>query len=219
MENTEQLKHIEQVALPPSENASKSVNGGVTRHMPTLRREVAAQDLTELWQELKLEQGPLIFASPMQRRVQLEHHPLLLDQLVANGKQRKKPLFGQLKKWEQLSAPEYAHGIAATGEVGLLLKADMLRQADIGERGTVPAAPYGWVCYTLGSDCQVLSFYFFDSDNSDSLTLTAGPYRHQDEWLAFLTPLDDLYDTIWRRTHRDAIEIISRTDQLAEVFK
>ena len=219
MENTEQLKHIEQVALPPSENASKSVNGGVTRHMPTLRREVAAQALKELWQELKLEQEPLIFASPMQRRVQLEHHPLLLDQLVANGKQRKKPLFGQLKKWEQLSAPEYAHGIAATGEVGLLLKADMLRQADIGERGTVPAAPYGWVCYTLGSDWKALSVYFYDSDNSDSLTLTAVPYGHQDEWLAFLKQLDDLYDTIWRRTRRGSIEIIGGNDELAEVIK
>src|SRR5438128_12636939 len=106
MENTEQLKHIE---LPPSDNESKSVNGGVTRHMPTLRREVAAQALKELWQELKLEQEPLIFASPMQRKIQLEHHHLLLDQHVANGKQHNKHLFGQHKKYKQHSHPESSH--------------------------------------------------------------------------------------------------------------
>src|SRR5260221_7828173 len=216
MENTEQLKHIE---LPPSDNESKSVNGGVTRHMPTLRREVAAQALKELWQELKLEQEPLIFASPMQRRVQLEHHPLLHDQLVANCKQLKKLVVVQLKSWERLSAPEYAQGIAATGEVSMLLKADMLRQADIGERGTIPAAPYGWVCYTFKNDWKALSVYFYDSDNSDSLTLTAIPNGRQDEWLAFLKQLDDLHDTIWRRTRRGSIEIIGGSDELAEVIR
>ncbi len=187
--------------------------------MTTLRREVAAQALKELWQELKLEREPLIFASPVQRRVQLEHHPLLLDQLVANGKQRKKLVFGQLKSWERLGAPEYAQGIAATGEVSMLLKADMLRQADIGERGTIPAAPYGWVCYTFKNDWKALSVYFYDSDNSDSLTLTAIPNGHQDEWLAFLKQLNDLHDTIWRRTRRGSIEIIGGSDELAEVIR
>src|SRR5260370_23354618 len=137
MESREQASH------PPSDNKPKPVNGGQTTAQ---RRGGAAQALKELWQELKLEKEPLILASPMQRRVQLEHHPLLLDQLVANGKQRKKLVFGQLKSWERLSAPEYAQGIAATGEVSMLLKADMLRQAGISERGTIPAAPYNCVC-------------------------------------------------------------------------
>jgi len=209
-ESTEQALH------PPSDNKPKPVNGG---HMTTLRREVAAQALKELWQELKLEKEPLIFASPMQRRVQLEHHPLLLDQLVANSKQRKKLVFGQLKSWERLSAPEYAQGIATTGEVSMLLKADMLRQAEIGERGTIPAAPYGWVCYAFKNDWKALSVYFYDSDNSDSLTLTAIPNGRQDEWLAFLKQLDDLHDTIWRRTRRGSIEIIGGSDELAEVIR
>src|SRR5258708_36724177 len=99
----------------------------------------------------------------MQRRVQLEHHHLLLDQLVANGKQRKKLVFGQLKSWERLSAPEYAQGIATTGEVSMLLKADMLRQADIGERGTIPAAPYGWGGFALKNGLQAPPLSFSDS--------------------------------------------------------
>ena len=210
------MESAEQASHPPSDNKPKPVNGG---HMTTLRREVAAQALKGLWQELKFEREPLIFASPVQRRVQLEHHPLLLDQLVANGKQRKKHVFGQLKSWERLSAPEYAQGIAATGEVSMLLKADMLRQADIGERGTIPAAPYGWVCYTFKNDWKALSVYFYDSDTSDSLTLTAIPNGRQDEWLAFLKQLDDLHDTIWRRTRRGSIEIIGGSDELAEVIR
>src|SRR5205823_9920807 len=105
--------------------------------MSTQRREIAVQALKELWQELKFEGDPLIFVSPMQKRIQLEHHPMLLDQLVANGKQRKKVLSGQLKSWEFLDAPAYAQGIAASGEVGLLLKVDMLRQAEIGDRKAI----------------------------------------------------------------------------------
>ena len=73
--------------------------------MPTQRREIAVQALKELWHELKFEGDPLIFVSPMQKRIQLEHHPILLDQLVASGKQRKKALSGQLKSWELLDAP------------------------------------------------------------------------------------------------------------------
>ncbi len=219
MENMEQPQPIEQESPPALDTDPKSVNGGVARHMPTQRREAAAQALKELWQKSQLEGEPLIFGSPMQRKVQLEHHPLLLDKLVANGNQRKKPLFGQLKSWELLSAPTYAHGIAATGEVGLLLKADMQRQADIGERGTIPAAPYSWICYTFYDGWKALSVYFYDSDNSDSLTLSAIPNGRQDEWLAFLKLLDDIYETIWRDTRRGSIEIIGGSDELADVIK
>ncbi len=219
MENTEQLKLIERGSFPSLDNEPNSVNGGVARHMPTLRREVAAQALKELWQELKLDGDPLIFASPIQRKVQLEHHPVLLDQLVANGKQRKKATFGQLESWELLSAPSYAHGIAETGEVGFLLKADMSRRADIGERGTIPAAPYSWMSYTFSSGWKALSVYFYDSDSNDSLAFTAIPNGRQDEWLAFLKLLDDLYETVWRREHRGSIEIIGGSDELAEVIK
>ncbi len=186
--------------------------------MPTQRREIAAQALKDLWQELKLEGDPLIFVSPMQRRTQLEHHPLLLDQLVANGKQRKKTFFGQLESWELLRTPEYAQGIAAAGEVGMLLKADMLRQADIGNLGAIPAAPYSWIQYAFKGGWKALSVYYYDYDNNETLTLSAIPNGRQDEWLAFLKLIDELHDTIWRSTLRGCIEIIGGSDELADVI-
>jgi hypothetical protein len=220
MENAKQQHPVEYTLLQLSGNESKPVNGGIARYMPTLRREIAAQALKELWQEMKLEGEPLIFVSPMQRqRLQLEHHPLLLKQLVDNDKQRKKSALGQLQSWELLVAPAYAQGIAVVGEVGILLKSDMQRPADIGERGTVPAAPYSWICYTFKRDWKALSVYFYDSDNSDSLTLTAIPGGRQDEWLAFLKLLSDLYDAIWRRECRGCIEIIGGSDELADVIR
>jgi len=203
----------------PSNSDTSSVNGGVARHMPALRREVAAQALKELWGELQLAGEPLIFASPMQGRMQSEHHPMLLDSLVARGKQRKKPLLGQLKSWERLEAPPYAQGIAATAEVGTLLKPDMLRNAEVGDKHTVPAAPYSWVCYGFSAGWKALSVYFYDTDNNDALVLAAIPNGRQDEWLAFLKLLDELHDAIWRRERRGRIEIVGGNDELAEVIK
>jgi predicted AAA+ superfamily ATPase len=187
--------------------------------MPTQRREIAVQALKELWQELKLEGQPLIFVSPLQRRTQLEHHPLLLDQLVASGKQQNKSSPGQLDSWDLLSAPESAQGIAAAGEVGMLLEADMLGQADIGDQGAVPAAPYSWLCYTFKNDWKALSVYYYDYDNNESLTLAAIPNGRQDEWLAFLKLIDELHDSTWRNTRRGYIEILGGNDELADVIR
>src|SRR5579862_4920425 len=101
--------------------------------MPTKPREIATQALKDLWQELQPDaEAPLIFASPLQRKWPVEHHPLLLDQLVAGGK-RKKAAQGQLKAWRMLEAPSYAQGIGAVGEVSALLKPDMVRVAEPGE--------------------------------------------------------------------------------------
>src|SRR5579883_2106332 len=219
MESTEKLTPVEQEVLPPEDHSSNSVNGGVARHMPTLRREVAAQSLKELWQEKGFAGDPLIFASPMQGRLQAEHHPLLLDQLVSGGQQRKKPVAGQLQRWERLEAPSYAQGIAATGEVSVLLKADLLRSAEAGDKNTIPSAPYSWVCYTFTSGWKALSVFFYDSDSSDTLALAAIPDGRQDEWLAFLKLLEDLYDALWRKARRGYIEIVSGDDELAEVIR
>jgi len=220
MESIEKRMPGEQEVPPPTNHKSpNSVNGGVARHMPTLRREVAAQALKDLWQEREFTGDPLIFASPMQGRMQAEHHPLLLDQLVSKGQQRKKPVFGQLECWERLEAPSYAQGIAATGEVGVLLKADLLRNAEAGDRRTQPSAPYSWVCYTFSNHWQALSVFFYDSDSSDTLALAAIPNGHQDGWLAFLKLLDDLHDALWRKARRGYIEIISGDDDLAEVIR
>lgn len=219
MESTEKLTPVEQEVLPPEDHSSNSVNGGVARHMPTLRREVAAQALKELWQEKEFAGIPLIFASPMQGRMQAEHHPLLLNQLVARGKQHKKLALGQLQSWEHLEAPEYAQGIAATGEVGTLLKADLLRGAEAGDKHTQPSAPYSWICYTFSAGWQALSVFFYDSDSSDTLALAAIPDGRQDEWLAFLKWLDDLHNALWRKARRGFIEIIGGEDELAEVIR
>jgi len=187
--------------------------------MSTQRREIAVQALKELWQELKFEGNPLIFNSPMQKRIQLEHHPMLLDQLVANGKQRKKVLSGQLKSWEFLDAPAYAQGIAASGEVGLLLKVDMLRQAEIGDRKAIPAAPCSWISFTFKSGWKALSVYFYDYESNEAHTFSAIPNGCQDEWLAFLNLVGELHVDIWRNTRRGFIEIIGGDDELADVIR
>src|SRR6516162_8993756 len=141
--------------------------------MSTQRREIAVQALKELWQELKFEGNPLIFISPMQKRIQLEHHPMLLDQLIANGKQKKKVPSGHLKSWEILDAPVYAQGIAAVGEVGMILKSDLLQQAEIRDQNTVPAAPVSWICFTFKGGWKALSVYFYDYEASEAHTISA----------------------------------------------
>ena len=201
----------------PVASVPKSKYEGVPHAMPMQRREIAAQAMKELWQELQIaDEAPLIFASPIQRRVQLEHHPLLLQRVTANGKQRKKAIAGQLKSWEILDAPSYAQGLAASGEVNTLLKADMFRPADIGENGAVPSAPYSWICYTFAAGWKALSVYYYDSDNNESHTLNAVPFGRQDEWLAFLKLLDEAHEDIWRQQRRGSIEIVGGDDELAE---
>lgn len=219
MERTEKLTPLKDIVPPPEKHETHSMNRDVARHMPALRREVAAQALKELWQESELGGTPLIFASPMQGRMQAEHHPLLLNQLVTRGQQRKKAFSGQLKAWERLEAPSYAQGIAATGEVGVLLKSDLIRTAEVGDKNTYPSAPYSWIAYTFARDWQAISVFFYDSDSSDTLALAAIPDGRQDEWLAFLKLLDDLHDSLWRKARRGRIEIISGDDDLSEVIK
>lgn len=190
--------------------------------MPTQRREIAAQAIKELWQELHIaEEAPLIFASPVQHRVQLEHHPLLLNRVTSNGKSRKnkKTASEPLQAWEALDAPTFAQGIAAVGEVNTLLKADMFRSADIGEQGAIPSAPYGWICYTFASGWKALSVYYFDSDNNEAHTLNAIPAGRQDEWLTFLKLLDETHEGIWREQRRGSIEIVGSDDELAQAIK
>lgn len=190
--------------------------------MPTQRREIAAQAIKELWQELHIaEEAPLIFASPVQRRVQLEHHPLLLNRVTSNGKSRKnkKAAVEPLQTWVAIDASMYSHGIGATGEVNTLLKADMFRTAEIGEQGAIPSAPYGWVSYTFASGWKALSVYYYDSDNNEAHTLNAIPAGRQDEWLAFLKLLDETHEEIWREQRRGSIEIVGGDDDLAEAIK
>lgn len=204
----------------PPERAPKSTYEGVQNAMPMQRREIAAQAIKELWQEMQIaDEAPLIFASPVQRRIQLEHHPLLLNRVTSNGKSRKKASAEPLKAWEALEAPTYAQGIAATSEVNTLLKADMFRSASVGDRDVIPSAPYSWICYTFAAGWKALSVYYYDSDTNESHTLNAIPSGHQDEWLAFLKLLDETHEGIWRQQRRGTIEIVGGDDDLAEVIK
>lgn len=219
MERREKLTPIGHELIPPLTNGATSVNDGIVRHLPVSRREVAVQALKTLWYELDLGDDVLIFASPSQGRMQSEHHPALLDQLLINGKRRKRSRLGQLASWKALPAPASAHGLAETGDVDILLKPDMLRRADAGDRGSLPAAPYNWMSYTFESGWTGLSVYFYDTDNNDPVALAAIPNGRQDEWLTFLKLLDDIHDTISRRERRGRIEIIGGNDELADVIK
>ncbi len=187
--------------------------------MPTQRREIAAQALQELWQELNPEAGPpLLFPSQIQRRVQLEHHPLLLDRLVEAAKGAPAAP-GQLSAWIMLDAPPYAQGIALVREVSSLLKSDMLHAADVKDRGIIPSAPYSWIRYTFREGWNALSVYFYDTDSNDSHVLTAIPDGREDGWMAFVQQLDEAHTAVWRQTLRGNIEIVGGEDDLADSFK
>src|SRR5438270_7151895 len=194
MESLDQLKPIEQDLPSPTTDAdeqkdadaAKSGNEGMVRSMPTHKREIAAQALKALWLEFQLEGEPLIFPSPVQGRMQIEHHPMLLNQLLDMDRQLEEPRPGQLKNWRSLPPPEYAPGIASIGEVNTLFKADLVQPAEVGDSGTVPAAPYSWMCYIFEDGWKALSVYFYDTDVNDSATLAAIPMGRQDECMAFL---------------------------------
>ena len=222
MESLEQLKPTDQEeATPPptdTEDESKSGSEGMARQMPSHKREIAAQALKALWLEFELEGEPLIFPSLVQGRMQIEHHPMLLNQLLEVDRQLEEARPGQLKNWRRLPPPDYAAGIATIGEVNTLLKADLVQQAEVGDSGTVPAAPYSWMYYIFDG-WKALSVYFYDSDGNDAAALAAIPMGRQDEWLAFLKNLDDLHKSIWIKDHRGRIEIIGGDNDLADSIK
>lgn len=192
--------------------------------VPVQRREIVAQALKRLWQELGLAGEPLIFIYSALGRMQTEHHTLLLDELVAKGKRRKRFPLGQLASWRRLDVPSYAYGIASVGEVAALLKSDMQHYAELGDRGTVPSVSYDWLCYTFRNGWTGLSVYFYDTEN-DKMALAAIPQGCQDEWLAFLKLLDDLHETLSHKLHRGLelkrghIEIVGGSDELAGAIK
>jgi energy-coupling factor transporter ATP-binding protein EcfA2 len=227
MESLDQLKPIEQDLPSPAADAdeqkdadaAKSGNEGMLRSMPTHKREIAAQALKALWLEFQLEGEPLIFPSPVQGRMQIEHHPMLLNQLLDMDRQLEEPRPGQLKNWRSLPPPDYAPGIASIGEVNTLFKADLVQPAEVGDSGTVPAAPYSWMYYIFEDGWKALSVYFYDTDGSDSATLAVIPMGRQDDWLAFLKHLDDLHRSIWIKEHRGHIEIIGGDNDLVDSIK
>jgi len=228
MESLDQHKTAEQ-ELPSSTDtidanelkdvfAAKSGAEAMARPGPTQKREIAAQALRTLWFEFQLEGEPLIFPSPVGGRMQIEHHPMLLNRLVEVDREQEKPRPGQLKNWRRLPAPEYAAGIAAIGEVSTILKADLIQPAEIGDTGTIPAAPYSWVYYIFEDGWKALSVYF-ETDGNETAALAAVPMGRQDDWLAFLKHLDDLHKSYWIKDHYGRIEIIGGDSDLVDSIK
>lgn len=187
--------------------------------MSTKPREIATQALKDLWLELMPDAGqPLIFASPLQRKWPVEHHPMLLDRLVDDDKHTEAAQ-APLKSWRMLDAPAGAQGIAAVGEVSLLLKSDMARVAESGEHGAIPAAPYSWMYYSFQEDWEALSVYFCDFDSGETYVFNAIPAGRQDAWLAFLQCLEDAHEEIWRRGRLGVIEVLGGPDEIADAFE
>jgi len=191
--------------------------------MPTMqvqRLELVARALRTLWRDLQLDGEPIIFISPA-HGMYTEHHPVLLDQFVESGKRHKRRQTGQLASWQRLDSPPYAYGVAATAQSGPLLKDDMLRYAEPGDRHTVPSAPAGWLRYSFASGWTALSVYFdFDlGDDDRTERLVALPAGRQDEWLTFLAALDKLHARIARSKRQGRIEIIGGDQELVEAIK
>ncbi len=217
MKELEQLQSTD-VLMAYGESAVSA--GGAIPFMPIARNEVVANALHRLWQELECDGDPLIFHSFAHGQMYTEHHPVLLDQLVARGATWKRERFGQLASWRRLEAPAFAQGIAAAQERSMLLKSDMLHEAEPGDRNTVPAVPTGWLCYHFASGWTALSAHCYNPDDNDRITnLVALPAGCQDEWLAFLKLLDEIHSRIMRRHRRGRIEIIGGDDDLVSVIE
>ncbi len=222
MESLNDLTILDHALLSTRNGDTQVASSAMTKSLLVPRREVVAQALGELWQTLGLEGKPLIFTTPTYGQVRIEHHPHLLDRLVARGKRRKKPRPGQLASWHYIDATQFAHGIATVHEVSTLLQSDLQSHASIEDRNTFPATPFAWLLYRFSSGWNALSVYFYVDNFNDEerlVMLAAIPAGRQDEWLAFLRTLDDLQMSIVRRARRGNIEIIGGDQEMAEAIK
>ncbi len=219
MDGLEKLRALDRELLTPIDGDLAPHQ--VIRHVQVMRNEVVAYALRELWHELEFDGEPLIFDSPSHGRMYTEHHPALLDRLIAHGKRQKRTASGQLASWRRQEAPRNAQGIASVPSGMSLLMPDMQRHAEAGSRNTVAGTPYGWLSYTFTAGWSALSVYFYDDNDNDSgpMVMAAVPPGRQDEWLAFLDLLDEIRSSIARRERRGHIEIIGGDDDLVDVIK
>ncbi|QBD75327.1 ATP-binding protein [Ktedonosporobacter rubrisoli] len=220
MNNKAKNESIGTEFLVTRKNEASSSSLPITFHMQVQRLELLTRALRMLWHELELDGEPLIFIPPV-RSMYFEHHPMLLDKLVASGQQRKRQPFGQLASWRRLESPPSAYQIANVEQSGSLLKSNMQERAEPGDRHTIPDVPTGWICYRFTSGWTALSVYFdYDNnDNNEDDRLVALPAGRQDEWLAFLDLLDSLHDKIVRGKRKGEIVIVGGDDDLAEVIE
>ncbi|MBA2396022.1 MAG: AAA family ATPase [Ktedonobacteraceae bacterium] len=194
----------------------------IIQHVHVFRQEIVVAALYRLWHELELDGEALLVDSLSRGRIANEHHPLMLDKLVAGGKRRKHSPLGQLVNWRFIEPPPEAATIAANRTGVPLLQRDLLHHAKAGQRDTVPGIPNGWICYTFASGWSAMSVRFCDDRDTEEgvvEVIAAIPSGRQDEWLAFLELIDELHKNIARQARRGSVEIIGGDDKLVDVIK
>lgn len=194
----------------------------VRRHLQVAQIEAAAMGLLRLWQEHQANdttEKPLLFlGEKYARHRQFQAH--FLDQAATQGQRRKHTRFGQIARWERLTPPLSAHGIAAIPLAGPLLSTDLSSQASLGERRTVIGATAGWYRYDFCSGWTAFAVMLTpDADGDTAACLTAVPDGRQDEWLAFLAILRDLHYHSLHHKRKGQIEILGGNIEAAETVE
>jgi len=189
-----------------------------SRVLQVLPVEAAACALLRLWHELELGPRPLIFLGAKYES-HWQHHALLLDRVVERGEQRKRGRVGQLDRWEYLSPPAYAPGIATVPLSGPLRKTDLVRTASVYDRRAEAGACSGWYRYDFTSGWTALAVMLASDDDRDAVTITALPHGRQGEWLALLESLQELHLGLLHRRRKGQIEVLGDGDEVAEKIK
>jgi energy-coupling factor transporter ATP-binding protein EcfA2 len=190
------------------------------RSFEVSRVEVAAATLERLWQDLSLgPEAPLIFLGSKYHCNADHHQPRLLDMAIARGRRRKRARFGQLDRWQRLEAPPHACGIALPPLSGPLLKANLLHEASVYDRKTLPGALSGWFRYDFTSGWTALSVMFAPGKDGDAQTVIAIAAGCQDEWLAFLRSLREVHSSLLHEKRRARIELLGDGHEVEQVIR
>lgn len=184
--------------------------------------EVVARGLNALWQSLHLDGEPTIFVAPSHTWPHAEHHPLLLDKLIARQRNYQQVRTGQLASWHFLDIPPSVPGIVSSNVSPYLLKANMARPAKPSDRHTVPSAPYGWFRFDFADGSVALSVHYLEpgeDDQGGTRVVVAISQGKQDQWLAFQEHIEKLRTEIIRRERRGRIDIIGGNDTMVSVIR
>jgi AAA+ superfamily predicted ATPase len=176
----------------------------VSRHLQVAGLEAASATLLHMWQDLDLEDEPLVFLGSRFARHR-QHQKYFLDTLV---ERREQEAFGHLLCWERLSPPAYAHGIADSPIAGPLRKLDYIREASVYDRNTVSAPVSGWYRYEFLAGWSALAVMLPPDNDGDATTITAIPQGRQDAWLAFLEALGSLHSELLHRDRTGVIDVL-----------
>ncbi len=190
----------------------------MSRHFQISTCEAAAAALLRLWREYNPETDPLIFLGSRYSSRHRQYQAYFLDKVV---ERQQEPEFQHIVRWEQLTPPVYAHGIADSSLAGPLRKTDFMLEAAVYDRNTVPGPVSGWYRYDFAAGWTALSLMLPPDDDGDTTTITALPQGRQDEWLAFLEALGVLHSELLHRDRTGPIDVIGgdrcMTDSVIDV--